>query len=113
VPAERAAAAAAMAYYARPAAAPAPLRALVGIVDREAPGIVELSGSAGEPGFEVRAAERPFPRGAEGELRQAAAALLATPWGTALEKNAVSASIDDRWWQRLVRAVRRLFSAAP
>lgn len=112
---ERAVAALAAAYYAGPAAAPPALRELMGIVERAAPGMVELAAREGGPGFDVRAVGRPFPAAAEAELRQAAAALLATEWGTGpvVEASAAAAGVPAGagWWNRLVRAVRRLFSA--
>jgi hypothetical protein len=116
VPAERAATALAAAYYARPAAAPAALRELIGIVERAAPGIVELTGREGGPGFDVRPVGRPFPAGVESELRRATAALLATEWNAGMPEGPVGAVGPvggARWWDRLVRAVRRLFSATP
>ena len=113
---ERAVAALAAAYYARPAAAPVALRALIGIVERAAPGMVELAARDGGPGFDVRPVGRPFPAAAEAELRQAAAALLATEWGTSPVMAAAAAGAgapaDVGWWSRVVRAVRRFFSAA-
>ena len=110
---ERAVAALAAAYYAGPAAAPAALRELIGIVERAAPGMVELAAREGGPGFDVRPVGRPLPAAAEAELRQAATALLATAWGTELEAPAEAVGVPSGagWWNRLVRAVRRLFSA--
>ena len=112
---ERAVAALAAAYYAGPAAAPDALRELMGIVERAAPGMVELAAREGGPGFDVRPVGRPFPAAAEAELRRAAAAVLATAWGTesAPEEAAtvVAGPGGAGWWNRLVRAVRRLFSA--
>lgn len=116
VPAERAATALAAAYYARPTAAPAALRELIGIVERAAPGIVELAARENDPGFDVRPVGRPFPAAVEPELRRAAEALLASGWnaGLAPEGRAPpSAAGGGAWWDRLLRAVRRLFSATP
>jgi hypothetical protein len=75
--------------------------------------MVELTARDGGPGFDVRPVGRPFPAAAEAELRQAAAALLATAWGTEIagSTEAVGASGSAGWWNRLMRAVRRLFSA--
>ena len=116
VPAERATAALAAAYYASPTDAPAALRELIGIVERAAPGMVELAGREGGPGFDIRPLGRPFPAGAEAELRRAAAALLATGWGTAAVASGPASVAEPQaepgWWNRLVRAMRRLFSAA-
>ncbi len=110
-PAERVAAAVAAAYFTAPPAARAPLGAIVGIVEREAPGLVELAARSGGQGFELRPAGRPFPAGAEAELRSAARALLDTPWGVGAEPAEAPATAGG-WWVRLVRAVRRAFSAA-
>jgi len=114
---ERAAAALAAAYYAEPGAAPEALRAVMAIVERAAPGTVELAAREGGSGFEVRPAGRPFPAAAEAELRRAVAVLLATQWGTGPAAAAVVGGVATPagagWWNRLVRAVRRLFSAAP
>lgn len=48
------------------------LRPILEVIERAAPGIVALSRAGARPGFEVRLAERPFPRRYEPELRQAA-----------------------------------------
>jgi len=49
---------------------------LIEVIDRASPGIVELGSVLGGAGFEVRLAERPFPRQYEAELRRAAEAVL-------------------------------------
>ena len=114
---ERVAAALAAAYYAGPVEASAALREVMAIVERAAPGMVELAARDGVPGFDVRPAGRPFPAAAEAELRRAAAVLLATGWGTAPAAEAPvggdATPAGTGWWTRVVRAVRRLFSAAP
>src|SRR5579884_1193319 len=53
------------------------LRPLVEVIDRAAPGVVELAGIAERPGFAIRVVERPFPPAYEAELRRAVAACLA------------------------------------
>ena len=53
------------------------LRPLIDVIDRASPGIVELGSANGGPGFELRLAERPFPKQYEAELRRAAEAVLA------------------------------------
>jgi len=50
---------------------------LIDVIDRASPGIVELGTVQGGAGFEIRLAERPFPRQYETELRRAAEAVLA------------------------------------
>src|SRR6266852_712044 len=53
------------------------LRPLIDVIDRASPGIVELGTATGGPGFDVRLAERPFPKQYEAQLREAAEAVLA------------------------------------
>ncbi|HEY6157632.1 MAG TPA: hypothetical protein VIV88_09260 [Gemmatimonadales bacterium] len=53
------------------------LRPLIDVIDRASPGIVELGIVAGGAGFEIRLAERPFPKEHESELKRAAEAVLA------------------------------------
>ena len=52
------------------------LRPLIDVIDRASPGIVELGTATGGPGFDIRLAERPFPKQHEPELRRAAEAVL-------------------------------------
>ncbi len=52
------------------------LRPLIDVIDRASPGIVELGTVQGGSGFDVRLAERPFPKQHEPELRRAAEAVL-------------------------------------
>src|SRR2546428_13441589 len=52
------------------------LRPLIDVIDRASPGIVELGTVQGGSGFDVRLAERPFPKQHEPELRRAAGAAL-------------------------------------
>src|SRR3970040_174369 len=44
-------------------------RPLMDVIERAAPGVVELVGTEGTPGFSVRLAERSSPREYEDELR--------------------------------------------
>src|SRR5260370_39870050 len=53
------------------------LQPLIDVIDRASPGIVELGSVAGGVGFEIRPAERPFPRQDEAALRRAAETVLA------------------------------------
>ena len=53
------------------------LQPLIDVIDRASPGVVELGSVQSGPGFEIRLAERPFPRQYEADLRQAAEAVLA------------------------------------
>ncbi len=52
------------------------LQPLMDVIDRASPGIVELGTVQGGSGFDVRLAERPFPKQHEPELRRAAEAVL-------------------------------------
>ncbi|SRR5712691_5624157 len=52
------------------------LQPLIDVIDRASPGIVELGTAQGDSGFDVRLAERPFPKQHEPELRRAAEAVL-------------------------------------
>jgi hypothetical protein len=52
------------------------LQPLMDVIDRASPGIVELGTVQGGSGFDVRLAERPFPKQHEPELRLAAEAVL-------------------------------------
>src|SRR2546423_15432363 len=52
------------------------LQPLIEVIDRASPGIVELGMAPGGAGFEIRLAERPFPKEYEPELRRAAGAGL-------------------------------------
>ena len=85
-------------------------RPIIDVIERAHPGVVELSASEGGPGFDVRLAERPFPKRYEAELRRAVERVLETvpvsriafPEGPARKSGLL---------QRIVTAVRRLFSA--
>ncbi len=52
------------------------LRPIVNVIERAAPGVVELAGAANRPGFLIKAAERPFPREYETQLRLAVELVL-------------------------------------
>jgi len=78
VKAERVVSAVAAAYYGDEARRTRDgLGPLIEVIDRASPGIVELGPVQGGSGFEIRLAERPFPRQYEADLRQAAEAVLA------------------------------------
>ena len=57
------------------------LRPVIDVIERAAPGVVELAGSPDGPGFEVRVLGRSFPKQYEADLRSAAAAVLAGEGG--------------------------------
>src|SRR6266516_4472658 len=52
------------------------LQPLMDVIDRASPGIVELGTVQGGSGFDVRLAERPFPKQYDVQLREAAATVL-------------------------------------
>ena len=82
------------------------LRPIVDVIERAHPGIVELKGTEGSPGFDVRLAERPFPKRYEGDLKQAVRAVLAN-----VATEPLPAAAKPGILQRIVAAVRRIFSA--
>ncbi len=104
------------------------LQPLIDVIDRASPGIVELGSVAGGVGFEIRLAERPFPRQYEAALRRAAEMVLAAsgghapgeaapvaraPSGRAAPAGPAEPAEPTRGvLARLVGAIRRLFSAA-
>src|SRR5439155_22781291 len=85
------------------------LQPLIDVIDRASPGIVELGIVSGGAGFEIRLAERPFPKECEPELRRAAEAVLGR--GEAREKAGEGGSAQPVLVARLVGAVRRLLGA--
>jgi len=103
IPAEQLVAQVAAAYYTEHGAGSREqLRPIMEIVERAHPGVVELSRSSEKPGFGVRLAERPFPKRYEAELRQAVAGVVTAP---------SSALPAPGLFTRIVRAIRRVFSA--
>jgi len=92
------------------------LQPLIDVIDRASPGIVELGSVAGGVGFEIRLAERPFPRQYEAALRRAAETVLAASGGPALAEASPAVSAPSQPARgvliRVVEAIRRLFSAA-
>ena len=82
------------------------LRPLIDVIDRASPGIVELGIVAGGAGFEIRLAERPFPREYEAQLREAAEAVL-TGMGNGEAGNVEPTNATGLWsW------IRRFFRSA-
>ena len=107
VKAERIVIAVAAAYYAeRGNGKRETLRPLIDVIDRASPGIVELGIVAGGAGFEIRLAERPFPREYEAQLREAADAVL-TGMGNGETGKVEPTNATGLWsW------IRRLFRSA-
>jgi hypothetical protein len=94
------------------------LRPVMEIIERAAPGVGQLVRTDGGAGFDIRLAERPFPAADEAELRKAVSAALASGWGgetgppEAIVAATSATSGAPGFISRLVRAVRRLFSAS-
>ena len=89
------------------------LRPLIEVIDRASPGIVELGIAPGGAGFEIRLAERPFPREYEAQLREAAEVVL-SGYGmrdAGYVKTAEATHLASRI-THLVSWIRRLFFRA-
>ena len=83
------------------------LRPIIDVIERAAPGVVELAGAANRPGFLIKAAERPFPREYETQLRVAVELVLRDAgWG--MRDGAVPG--QRGLFARVFAAVRRMFS---
>jgi hypothetical protein len=85
---------------------------LIEIIDRASPGIVELGSVTGGPGFDVRLAERPFPKEHEPDLRRAVEAYLASERTTGVITRLAPGAPSSGMLARIVAAIRRLFSAS-
>lgn len=83
------------------------LRPLIAVIERAAPGVVELAGRPDRPGFAVRLAGRPFPKQYEAQLRRAAEEVLATAWEQAAREPAVERARPGLW-ARVFGAIERL-----
>ena len=116
VKAERLVIAVATAYYGREGVRGIRdgLGPLIEIIDRASPGIVELGGDVGRgQGFDIRLAERSFPKQYEQDLRRAVEAYLASHRTTGVVgvSSAPPAS-KSGVLARLVGVIRRLFGAS-
>jgi len=113
VKAERLVIAVATAYYGREGVRGIRdgLGPLIEIIDRASPGVVELGGVAG--GFDIRLAERSFPKQYEPELRRAVEAYLASHRTTGLIGVPPALAPPASVLSRIVGAIRRLFGASP
>jgi hypothetical protein len=93
------------------------LRPVMEIIERASPGVGQLIRTEGGAGFDIRLAERPFPAADEAELRKAVSTALAA-WGggvgtpEAIAEATTATPGAPGLFSRLVRAVRRLFSAS-
>jgi len=83
------------------------LQPLIDVIDRASPGIVELGTATSGPGFDIRLAERPFPKQYEAQLREAAEVVLSGS-GKRESGNVPTAEAPGLWaW------IRRLFRGSP
>lgn len=97
------------------------LRPVVEVIERAAPGVVELAAAGDTPGFRVRLAERPFPERYAHELRLAAGVALrdwspdpvapAPPAAVPAPTPAPSPPAALGLLRRVIVAIRRLFGA--
>jgi hypothetical protein len=112
VKAERLVIAVATAYYGREGVRGIRdgLGPLIEIIDRASPGVVELGGVAG--GFDIRLAERSFPKQYEPELRRAVEAYLASHRTTGLISVPPPVAPSAGVLSRIMGAIRRLFGAS-
>lgn len=92
------------------------LRPVMDVIERAAPGLVELVGSPGKPGFEIRLAQREFPKAYEADLKRAVEAALVG--GGKRETVDVKRGTTDNGqpktslMSRFFSAVKRMFSAS-
>lgn len=82
------------------------LRPIIDVIERAHPGVVELKESEGSPGFDVRLAERPFPKRYESELKDVVRAVLAN-----VATEPLPAAAKPGLLRRIVAAVRKMFTA--
>jgi hypothetical protein len=82
------------------------LRPVIEVIERAAPGVVELAAAGDTPGFRVRLTERPFPERYAHELRMAAGVAL-REWSPD-DVGPVSIPATGLL-HRVVVAIRRLF----
>lgn len=130
VKAERVVVAVAEAYY-KGRETRGTLQPVVEVIERAAPGIVALGRIEGGAGFEIKLAERPFPKSYEAQLRTAAEAALRTDGETpAVQRDGLNVQRETSsvqreasnvqretpskpgFFSRVLGAVRRLFSAS-
>jgi hypothetical protein len=91
------------------------LRPVVEVIERAAPGVLELASSADRPGFAMRAGERPFPKQYEPALRSAVERVLHDAgWGmreaTVVSDHPASGrpATGNGWLARLALTLRRV-----
>ena len=90
------------------------LRPIMEVIERAAPGVGRLARTEGGAGFDIHLAERPFPAADEAALRHAVSVAQAQVSGGAAATPAETPFAPaPGLLARLVRVVRRLFSASP
>jgi|SRR5579859_2353567 len=106
--ADRLVAAVAAAYYReRKALKGEGWRELIAVIERGAPGVVELAAAEGK-GFEIKLAERPFPSAFEPALKAAAQKALAeTPTSIAVEQTPTVTGPGRGFFGRIVARVAK------
>ncbi len=93
------------------------LRPVLEVIERAAPGVVALGRIDGGAGFDIKLAERPFPKNYEAALRTAVENVLSGGWeAPPKEREALTVQRETPsrpgLLSRLIGAVRRLFSAS-
>ena len=84
-------------------------RELIAVIERGAPGVVELAAAEGK-GFEIKLAERPFPAQYESALKAAAQKALAeTPANLSTQPAAATTTPARGFFGRLVDRVMGMF----
>jgi len=84
-------------------------RELIAVIERGAPGVVELAAAEGK-GFEIKLAERPFPAAFEPALKAAAQKALAeTPASLPTSSPASNAQPSKGFFARIVDRVLGMF----
>jgi len=84
-------------------------RPVMDVIERAAPGLVELVGAPGRPGFEIRLAQREFPKAYEADLKRAVEAALA---GGGKRETVDVTPVRPTLVSRLFAAVKRMFTAS-
>ncbi len=92
------------------------LRPVIDVIERAAPGMVELVGTPDRPGFAIRLAQREFPKEFEPALRAAINAVLVGARHAVPLRNPGSppppAGPVPGLWSRVVAVVKRIFTAS-
>jgi hypothetical protein len=86
------------------------LRPIIELVERVAPGVVELARTELGPGFAVRLAERPFPARYEEDLRKAVEQTLARLPAETLPPSPIPRPPSPGLFRRILGALQRLFT---